>query len=1221
MAQLKVRSYLTIRPTQYISPKGGMSSYYIGTVKSINRMGGVVESLGKHLEQVNTLLKFRNEFLIQSQAQRIKLEQKGIILDEKVEKEEEQKNKKWWRRFLDQKNEDETEKASKKPEEVVDKKSAIIKKAISPLQKFLQQFSGLFEAFIRFTVITGVLNWITDRKTEDLAKAIGNVIKIFGFVKKLVGFGIGSLLDGLSNLFGGFDNIRKGNLAGALQGLLGVGQFLAGVALVKGAQYIMMPWKLVTDVGWVIKLFTEWGKINGEAEGAAQNRDITGYVDKNGNVISKEDFEKAKKSAARNDAKRAKGKKGWTYSGGQDAVGGRYRAQFAKRNKNFLQRGAQRTRIGFNRATRGVRGQFKAAGNWLQANPAKGNAIFSVVGGLARAGGGLMGGENAGQAVGAGVGQAAGGIAGFALGNMLLPGVGGIIGSMLGSFLGEWVGTKLGPIIDPIMKPIGNAFKLGFDIIGQGISPIIDTFGEFLGSLVDGLGALFQLCGWLARAGGEVLKFAWENSIYKKAIDGMIWVWQNKDNIGQAVRDALLNGAKGTLDALTFNVFDFDKQNKRFAGGRVPLMAAGGMLQTDSPEVMGLKVAGSALLSTIDGALSAFGIVGDITRSALSSDIGKLSSTFGASRSVAFGGGKITTQVTKPQGNMTLATASENPRLESIVGTKEVSFLTAQPESFKPQNDGSIRGLLADIYNGLVSLKILGGNNVVVPGPGAPPGTTGSLVPEGGLKGLSDADWKELAYIVSGEAGGGDDRYGVAAVVLNRVASPSWPNNIKAVGTQQGQFEAVYTGKARYDQNLADDLKKNQGKIAAAMKQLNGRDSFKGQSQLSNRASGDIMFDPSGNFYHYSSQHTKKDPPPSPTPSEWKKWIQAAKGGKIPIDKKKYGLVPVTHLNNQRQIKDFQIPVGTEGSFRRFAAGGLYVFSTAPAGPPISLGGGKGFKDTYGHHQGAADGNSNGNPNGPRPGGIPRDYLLSLKSSPMTPDAKGDRHPIRAGVSGIVDSVGEGWGAVRIKDSTGAIFRAGHMSGIKVKVGDRVGPSTILGTQDSVGMSNGYVHAHIEAKTPALHNSWIRANVGATSADTGADGMPLGSDMASSPGATGATAKTSLLGSSSEQKDVGTILEEAFKVWGQGFGGSTIASAPKAPENKLSPSKVTQSPATTSTQQTVQTASEQHTSREATKPQGGIAVAPVGIPMASTGSMPTQQVVVNKPIPTAMVSQ
>jgi hypothetical protein len=1227
MAQLKVRSYLTIRPTQYISPKGGMSPYYIGTIKGINRLGGVVESLGKHLEQVNTLYKFRNEFLIQSQAQRIKLEQKGILLDEKAEKAEEDKNKRWWKRFLDQKNEDESEKSAKKPESVVDAGASVVKKAISPLKKFLQQFSPLFEAFIRFTVVGGILNWITDRKTEDLAKTIGNVIRVFSFVKKLVGFGIGTLLDGLTNLFGGYDKITKGNLAGALQGLLGVGQFLAGVALIKGAQYIMMPWKLITDVGWVIKLFTEWGKINGESEGAARNKDITGYVDKNGNTISKEDFEKAKKSAARNDAKRAKQKgKGWAYSGGQDAVSDRYRSQHAKRKKNFLQRGAQRSRIGLKRATRGVRGQFKAAGNWMQANPAKGNAIFSVVGGLARAGGGLMGGENAGQAVGAGLGQATGGIAGFALGNMLLPGVGGIIGSMIGSVLGEWVGTKLGPIIDPIMKPIGNAFKLGFDIIGTAISPVIETFGEFLGSLVDGLGALFQLCGWLAKAGADVLKFAWDNSIYKKAIDGMIWVWQNKDNIGKAVGEALVQGAKGYLDTLTFNVFDFDKQNKRFAGGRVPFMAAGGLLQTDSPEVMGLKVAGNALLSTIDGALSAFGIVGDITKTTLSSDIGRLSSTFGAGKSVAFGGGRITSQVTRPQGKMSLASSSgDNSRLESIVGTKEVAFLTAQPEQFKPQNDGSIRGLLADIYNGLVSLKILGGDNVVVPSPGGPggvPSSAGSLVPEGGLKGLTDADWKELAYIVSGEAGGGDDRFGVAAVVLNRVASPKWPNNIKAVGTQSGQFEAVYTGKARYDQRLADDLKTNQGKISAAMNRLHGRDSFKGQSQLSNRAPGDIMFDPSGNFYHYGSQHTKKDPPPTPVPTEWKRWIQAAQGGKIPINKKKYGLVNPTHTSDKKLVKEFQIPVGSEGSFRRFAAGGLYVFSTAPAGPPKSMGNGRGFKDTYGHHQGSADGNSNGNPDGPRPGGIPRDYLLSLKASPTTPDAKGDRHPIRAGVSGIVDSVGEGWGAVRIKDSTGAIFRSGHMSGIKVKVGDRVGPSTILGTQDSVGMNNGYVHAHIEAKTPALHNAWIRANVGAVSADTGADGMPLGSDIASQPGAGGGGAQTSLLGSSGEQKDVGTLLEEAFKKWSSAFGGApAIAAVPTETPNKVSPSKVTQSTSATSTQQAVQTASEQHTSREASKPQGAIATVPMVVPTAAGGAPPAPSVVVNKARPTAMVSQ
>ena len=155
----------------------------------------------------------------------------------------------------------------------------------------------------------------------------------------------------------------------------------------------------------------------------------------------------------------------------------------------------------------------------------------------------------------------------------------------------------------------------------------------------------------------------------------------------------------------------------------------------------------------------------------------------------------------------------------------------------------------------------------------SPTGPSSILVPEGGLTGLTDTDWKELAYIVSGEAGPGDDRFGVAAAVLNRVANPAWPNSIKAVGSQPGQFEAVYKGKARYDQKLADDLKKNQGKVASALQRLNGRDSFKGQSQLSNKGSGDIMFDPKGNFYHYTSQVRKSDPAPTNPNTNWKKWI------------------------------------------------------------------------------------------------------------------------------------------------------------------------------------------------------------------------------------------------------------------------------------------------------------------------------------------------------------
>ena len=162
-----------------------------------------------------------------------------------------------------------------------------------------------------------------------------------------------------------------------------------------------------------------------------------------------------------------------------------------------------------------------------------------------------------------------------------------------------------------------------------------------------------------------------------------------------------------------------------------------------------------------------------------------------------------------------------------------------------------------------------------------PAGNISTLVPEGGLKGLTDDDWKELAYIVSGEAQRGtDDEYGVAANVLTRVAHPAWPNNIRDVGRQSGQYEAVYTGKARYEPALAQSLKENQGKIADALKKLNGRDSFKGTSQYKNMGSGDVKFSPRGNFYHYGSQRKKSDPAPPNPDQNWKKWItdEAPKG-------------------------------------------------------------------------------------------------------------------------------------------------------------------------------------------------------------------------------------------------------------------------------------------------------------------------------------------------------
>ena len=147
---------------------------------------------------------------------------------------------------------------------------------------------------------------------------------------------------------------------------------------------------------------------------------------------------------------------------------------------------------------------------------------------------------------------------------------------------------------------------------------------------------------------------------------------------------------------------------------------------------------------------------------------------------------------------------------------------------------------------------------------------------KGGVIKIGAQDFRDLAYIVSGEAARGtNDEYGVAAAVLNRVASPVWPNTVRKVGFQSGQFEAVYTGKAKDEPKLAEKLasSKGQASIASAMRLLNGRTDFKGQSMLGNKGESDIMFHPRGNFFHYTSQRKKSDPVPQNPNQSWKKLI------------------------------------------------------------------------------------------------------------------------------------------------------------------------------------------------------------------------------------------------------------------------------------------------------------------------------------------------------------
>jgi hypothetical protein len=116
-----------------------------------------------------------------------------------------------------------------------------------------------------------------------------------------------------------------------------------------------------------------------------------------------------------------------------------------------------------------------------------------------------------------------------------------------------------------------------------------------------------------------------------------------------------------------------------------------------------------------------------------------------------------------------------------------------------------------------------------------------------------------LAEVVQTEARRNtDDEYGVAASVLNRVASKEFPDTVCSVVYSVGQYEGVLNNYSlKVEPNLVLKLQSPEGqlKIVEALEVLDGRTDFKGQSMLHNRiVDEDPMFHPEGNFYHYNWQ-------------------------------------------------------------------------------------------------------------------------------------------------------------------------------------------------------------------------------------------------------------------------------------------------------------------------------------------------------------------------------
>jgi len=561
-----IRSFVKIKP---FAAKTAIGTNFNELRKGINRTGVLVEGIGQHLEQSRKLVEFEREFLrsnTQATVTRIEDETKS---KETFAKRMQRFYGKLFEKKKRQKAEDAAEKGDKEAQKDKKKFADKVKK---PVKGFLQALGGILGTVAKYFIIFGVLDWL-EKNPESAVKLFKLIYHIGKFAYNIASFGINGVMNGLTNMFGDFsaDGINENIVKRGFRFLLGAFQLLGGVAALKAAQYVMMPWKLMQDINFVRGIFSRQAAMEAETEVSREKR-MTGYRDKKTGVIyTKEEVEQMRKSAQRADAKRGKkAGKGMKSSLYQDELKQRLQGQYGSRQKGPLGKLQQRGRIAGKKLNKGFN-------NFAKANPGKVAAGVSILGGVTRIAGGLAAGESAGKAVGAGVGQAAGGVLGAAAGTALLgPFLGPfapMVGSAIGSFLGEWVGGELGPLLEPIFGPIKRYFGMMFKVVSGVFGEVFQPIKELFSALFDFVG---QLASILMEVAGILKDFA--DFIFGGIMDTIGKTVQFVINNAKRLMDPM-SVAKGYADMLTFNLFDFDGYNKRAAGGPVEF-AAGGVFMT-----------------------------------------------------------------------------------------------------------------------------------------------------------------------------------------------------------------------------------------------------------------------------------------------------------------------------------------------------------------------------------------------------------------------------------------------------------------------------------------------------------------------------------------------------------------------------------------------------------------------------------------------------------------
>lgn len=552
----KLRKFVTINK---FSAKTEVGDAFNDLRTGINRAGVVTDSIGQNVIAQSTLLKFQADYLSDSRNRQVTIVRKGQKQKTKFFTDMKKRLRKMFGFKKRKKAEEVSELGVKEGAKQADKRFKSIRK---PIESFIGMLSKTLGTMVKWFVIYGALNFI-QKNPEQVTKLAKFFFTLGKFAFKIATFGMGGVIGGLSNVFG--DLSDKNGVEKGMRRFVGVFQLIGGIAALRTAQYLIMPWKLISDIKGVNSMFDK-NAMTAEELKKSQEARLKGYRDKKTGVIySKDEYEAMRKSANRADAKRgAKAGKGYKSELYNKELEGRFQKQY--RGKGKLQKLQQRGRIARRKMVKGVKGFAKK-------NPMKMAKGFAVLGGITRIASGMAMGEEAGSAIGAGVGQAVGGMAGAAALTAVAPFLGPfapMIGSAIGGFLGEWVGKSFGKLAQPIFEPIKRAFSMYFELAKAIYKPFIDNLGPALGQM-------FQVIGQL---GGLLF------SATKPLRDFYLFVFsQGFKAIGETVSFVIKNAkrlmdpgsmAQGFADILTGNIFDFDKMNEPREDKNNKKKAAGG---------------------------------------------------------------------------------------------------------------------------------------------------------------------------------------------------------------------------------------------------------------------------------------------------------------------------------------------------------------------------------------------------------------------------------------------------------------------------------------------------------------------------------------------------------------------------------------------------------------------------------------------------------------------